>query len=317
MRGLRGFPAPMAIALAMALIASACMAAPEGPEPLIGEPDTSFLAAQPVEIAGYEGDAMEPFLSRDGAILFFNNRNDPGERTDVHWAQRELPDRFVYRGTVEGAALPGVLDGVPSMSAAGEFVFTSLRGVDDKRTIWRGIFAQGSLTQVGPVEGDVNAVRPFWVNMDSEISADGQTLYTTDSRFDPIRGMIVESNLVIAQRTPTGFERVMDSAAQLAKINSKKMEYAAALTRDLKTLYFTRVDFDILGQGGEVGFQTLVSRRASVTQPWGLPRPVASISGYAEAPTLSPDECSLYFHKRVRDRFAVFRTTRRDCGGED
>lgn len=302
-----------ALSFAFILAAFACAAAPDGPKPQAGEPDTSFEPAQRIAITGYAGDAMEPFVSRDGAILFFNNRNAPPEKTDIHWSERSGPDRFAYRGLVAGAAMDDTLDGVPSMSADDEFVFTSLRGVDDKRTIWRGRFSEGRLSALAPIEGDVNAQRVFWINMDSEISADGQTLYTTDSRFDPVRSRMVESNLVIARRSGQGFARAPDSAAQLANINSSKMEYAAALSRDLKTLYFTRVDFAVLSEGGETGFQTLVARRAAIEEPWGVPRPIASVSGYAEAPTLSPDECSVYFHKRVDGRFAIFRTTQRGC----
>lgn len=292
---------------------TACSASPSGPEPRIREADTSFLAAEPIAIMGYSGDAMEPFLSRDGEMLFFNNLNNPAEATDIHWAMRIGPDSFEYRGTVNGAAMPDVLDGVPSMSAGGELVFTSLRGVDDKRTIWRGRFAGGTLKDVAAVQGNVNAERAFWVNMDSEIRADGQMLYSTDSRFDPLRGRIVESNLIAARRSGDGFQRVTDSLDRFANINSSKLEYAAALSRDLLTLYFTRADIEALAEGDAAGFSTLVARRATKDDPWGVPRPIASIKGYAEAPTVSPDECSLYFHKRVEGRFAIMRTTKSEC----
>ncbi|MFQ6087920.1 MAG: hypothetical protein ACE5K0_03340 [Candidatus Methanofastidiosia archaeon] len=32
-----------------------------------------FKNPQKVEIIGYDGDALEPFISRDGQYLFFNN----------------------------------------------------------------------------------------------------------------------------------------------------------------------------------------------------------------------------------------------------
>src|ERR671926_14237 len=35
-----------------------------------------FGTPQRVTIRGYDGEAMEPFITRDGRYLFFNNRND-------------------------------------------------------------------------------------------------------------------------------------------------------------------------------------------------------------------------------------------------
>ncbi|MEM6267168.1 MAG: hypothetical protein AAF707_06555 [Pseudomonadota bacterium] len=298
---------------ALLALASACAASPSGPEPQAGEPVTDFGAPQPIAITGYDGDAMEPFLARDGTRLFFNNRNDPADQTDIHWAERSGPDSFAYRGRVDGAALPDVLDGVPSMSEDGTFVFTSLRGVDDKRTIWRGRFAEGKLSALRPVTGSVNIERAFWVNMDSEISADGRVLVTTDSRFDPLRGRVAESNLVYAEASDDAYLRAENNAELFARINSNLLEYAAAMTRDLKTLYFTRADFEALAAGDPAGFQTLVATRTRIDAPWGVPRPIASIKGYAEAVTLSPDECSLYFHQRVDARFVIMRTTKTSC----
>lgn len=52
-------------------------------------PDShAFANPQPVALLGYDGDAMEPFLSRDGRYLLFNNRNDPSVNTNLHFAER-------------------------------------------------------------------------------------------------------------------------------------------------------------------------------------------------------------------------------------
>ena len=61
----------------------ALLAAPSGVAARPAPAWATFGAAQPVTILGYADHAMEPFLSRDGAILFFNNRNDPPEQTDL------------------------------------------------------------------------------------------------------------------------------------------------------------------------------------------------------------------------------------------
>ena len=59
------------VAAAM-LLAAACVArAEDATKPSV------WSQPQPVKIEGYRGDAMEPFLSRDGATLFFKRRTIP------------------------------------------------------------------------------------------------------------------------------------------------------------------------------------------------------------------------------------------------
>ena len=50
--------------------------------------------------------------------------------------------------------------------------------------------------------------------------------------------------------------------------------------------------------------------RAKVTKPFGKPRKIAAITGFAEAPALSPDEKSLYYHLKVNGTFQIYRVTR-------
>src|SRR5258706_3162926 len=87
-----------------------------GPMPVV------WSQPQPVRIEGYTGDAMEPFLSRDGAFLFFNTRNDPKVDTDIHFARRKDDLTFVHQGVLKGTQSKG-LDGVPTMSRDGRFCF--------------------------------------------------------------------------------------------------------------------------------------------------------------------------------------------------
>ena len=50
--------------------------------------------------------------------------------------------------------------------------------------------------------------------------------------------------------------------------------------------------------------------RSKVTEPFGKPRKIEAISGFAEAPALSPDEKSLYYHLNVNGTFVIYRVTR-------
>src|SRR5574341_173216 len=58
----------------------------------------AFGAPQRVAILGYDGDAMEPFVTKDGRYLLFNNRNDPRTNPNLHFAARVDDLTFHYRG---------------------------------------------------------------------------------------------------------------------------------------------------------------------------------------------------------------------------
>src|ERR1700689_2216705 len=89
----------------------------------------NFFNLQRVSIRGYDGDAMEPFLSRDGKILFFNNLNDPKVNTDLYWAERVDDLTFQFKGEVGGVNTPA-LEGVASLDRDGMFYFVSPRSYD-------------------------------------------------------------------------------------------------------------------------------------------------------------------------------------------
>jgi hypothetical protein len=48
----------------------------------------AFGKPERVAIRGYDGDAMEPYVTKDGRYLLFNNRNDPRIDTNLHFARR-------------------------------------------------------------------------------------------------------------------------------------------------------------------------------------------------------------------------------------
>jgi hypothetical protein len=48
----------------------------------------SFGQPQKVNIICYADNVMEPFLSRDGTILFFNNLNNPSVNTNIFFASK-------------------------------------------------------------------------------------------------------------------------------------------------------------------------------------------------------------------------------------
>jgi hypothetical protein len=65
-----------------------------------GRPTKPTAPSQPerVTIRGYKGEAMEPFITRDGRYLFFNNLNDPAVNTNLYYAERVDDLTFEFRG---------------------------------------------------------------------------------------------------------------------------------------------------------------------------------------------------------------------------
>jgi hypothetical protein len=138
-----------------------------------------FSNPQRVLIRGYDGDVMEPFISRDGRHLFFNNRNDPPAQTRLFLATPAAGGDFQFAGPVTGShAGDPALDAVASMDEESHFYFISTRSYPTThQTVYTGNFANRRLRGVHLVPGDFSASGPGWVTMDAEISADGSWLY--------------------------------------------------------------------------------------------------------------------------------------------
>ena len=131
--------------------------------------------AQPVkvEINGYGGNIMEPFLSGDGNTLLFNNLNGPPENTNLHWATKISDTIFLYKGEITGVNTTD-LEGVPTLDNAGNLYFVSNRNyANTLSTLYQCNFSNGTATNVQLIN-DVTQVQAGWVNFDVEVSADGQ-----------------------------------------------------------------------------------------------------------------------------------------------
>lgn len=260
-----------------------------------------FVDPERVAIRGYVGDAMEPFITRDGRYLLFNNRNDPSVNTDLHYGERVDDLTFEYRGEIAGVNTPA-LEGVPTMDRSNVIYFVSTRSYDQTfSTIYRGVFDRGRVTDVALVRG-ISRAQPGWVNFDVEVSASGDTLYYVESRFR--QDGPATADIAIARRVDTGFERLPNSDEIMKHVNSESLEYAACISSDELTLFFTRA-------GKSEPIPTIyMARRSRVGEPFQEPRPVSAIRGFVEGPTLSSDERSLYYHKRHEDRFVIQKVTR-------
>ncbi len=267
---------------------------------------SDFQSPERVTILGYSDHAMEPFLTRDGRYLLFNNLNHPAVDTNLHYAERLDDTTFQYRGQLAGVNTPA-LEGVPTLDLAGTLYFVSPRSYPQTlSTIYRGAFAGGEVSGVELVPG-VSLLSPGMVNFDVEVSPDGTTLYFVDSLFGPEGPQTAD--LVVARRTGSAFERLADTAMLMQSVNTAALEYAAAISADGLTLFFTRAG------AGESGSPAIfVANRPTTSSPFGSPERIAAIDGFVEGPTLSPDELSLYYHRLDGPQFAIYRVTRSPAG---
>jgi hypothetical protein len=265
----------------------------------------SFGASQPVAIEGWSGDAMEPFIARDGSVLFFNNRNGPGDHTDLFWARRIDSVTFHFEGPVAGANSPA-LDGVASLARDGTFAFISPRDYDKTRaTIWTGFWRDGRVERLA-LQAGLSLGKPAWFSMDAELSADGHHLYFTQNEWRP--GSFPKSSaLVLGTHEKAGWRVDPAGTAWLSLVNAAGFVYAPATSADERELYVTRLTPGGLFQPPHLDI--LVATRDEVNQPFSKPETIAAISGYVEGPSVASDG-ALYFHKKVGPRFVIMRSAR-------
>jgi len=260
-----------------------------------------FTVPVKVIVTGYNGNMMEPFISRDGNTLLFNNLNAAPENTNLHWATRVNDSTFEYKGEVTGVNTTD-LEGVPSLDQAGELYFVSTRNyVTTLSTLYQSEFANGIATNVRLVEG-LSKMQAGWLNFDVEVSADGSTLYFVDGLFNQ-SGTPTTADLAIAKKNGSGFQRISNSNSLLQNVNTNALEYAACISVDQLELYFTRVETPITPSSSPAIF---LARRQRVDEPFGVPFRIESIRGFAEAATIAPDQKTIYFHMKENDKFGLY-----------
>lgn len=190
-----------------------------------------FKNPQRVKIRGYDGGAMEPFITRDGKFLLFNSAaNAFGARKgnriapDLHFARRMDSTTFEYAGKIEGANSDS-FDGGPTLDKNNRLYFSSPREYEKTyEMLYSGQFEDGKVTEVELITGNVSKRKGGWLDMDSEISADGRTPYFTDNRWNTKHNVPKSSNMGIAKLVGDKFVRTENSGHILRNINTKELD---------------------------------------------------------------------------------------------
>jgi len=271
-----------------------------------GTPSITFTSPVKVLINGYNGNAMEPFISRDGSILFFNNLNAAPENTNIHWAKKVSDSVFDYQGEVNGINT-AALEGVPTMDQSGDFYFVSTRSYSTTlSSLYYAKFSGGNSTDVQLVKG-VSKLQSGWINFDVEVSQDGSTLYFVDGVIGQ-SGIPTVADLAIAQGSDSLFTRMSNSSEILKNINTGDLEFAACISTNQLELYFTRIILPITASSAP---QIFVSTRENINQPFKNPQKLESLGTFVEAATIAPDQRTLYYHRKEGDKFALYMIRRK------
>ncbi len=283
----------------LALLIFSCSSSDE--EESIIDTTIQFGSPQRVTVQGYDGQIMEPFLSRDGTTLFFNNLNNPSVDTNLHWSTRISNTLFEYQGELQGVATVS-LEGVPTMDQNNTmyYVYTG-DYFQTLQSIYTGSYNQGSMSNITVVE-NLSMNEPGWLNFDVEVSNDGQSLYFVDGRYDETGGPH-EANFAIARKNGNEFQRDPNSDMLLANINTEDLEYAAAISKNELELCFTRI-IGAISVNSEA--HIYIATRTATNLPFSVPQEITEITGFVEGPTFSADDNGLYYHKKENEDFVLY-----------
>lgn len=270
-----------------------------------------FVRNTEVRILGYDGDAMEAFISRDGRYMFFNSGHGAARDKDIYYAERIDDYTFQYKGEVKNVNTKAV-DGVPTMDKDGNFYYVSTHAYGPRNlvTVYGGKFEDGAVKNIRPAP-ELSLGEPGWLNMDIEISADGRTLYSTQTWFGD-GAPPTKSYFFYAEKAGDRFIPRDDSPRIFKQINKDEVVYGATISNDELEILYTR----LVRKGGAIKVESLRAARPDKNSPFGQPKVIKTITGFSEAPALTDDGRLIYYHKKdvAAGVFKLYALHRRDPG---
>ena len=278
----------------------------------ITNPDniSEFTNEKKVTITGYSSDAMEPYISKNNNYLFFNNNQDVNGK-ELYYAIRVNDTIFEFKGEVQGVNTTFV-DGNPTMDAQNNFYFISTRDLDTgNKTIFSGVFNNGTITNLYKVSGTINISTPYWINMGVEVSKDGNTLYVSNAKFNIGDNFPNKGNIRFAIKTNYEFNIPNNEADILVNINTDEaIEYAGEVSFDELELFYSQVTLS-----NPPIFKLYYAKRNQTNGIFGKPVSITepfkdNLNAFVEGPSLSNDGKRLYYHKLENNTFSIFMLSR-------
>lgn len=268
---------------------------------------------QPTRIDGYGDDCMEPFITGDGKYLLFNNSNSPFVDTHIHLCKRIGENHFQHLGILVGSVSKSK-DMAPTIDAEGRLFYTCLLSYEkDGQSIYCGDFAGETLKNIAPANGDISPRKPGEINMDCDISSDGKTLVLSRAHFANPFLPPDKSDLAIVEKENGKFSLNPQGQSVLSKLNTSALEYAPCQTADQLELYFTRASkkaATVDAKKFDPYFRIMVARRNNRFSAYEEPERLEPLTGFIEAPTITKDKQEMFFHKKVDEKFRIFRAKR-------
>ena len=152
-----------------------------------GIPERVYIDDLPPGAFGQPLSTEEPFISREGRVLFFNS-GDKENKKDLHFA-RLVHGRWVYQGEIGGVNSRSETQGAASLDRGGNLYYVDTRAPRMLRVgHWQE--SSGTVTAIEDFTA-VPARRPelfrgrIHGNMDIEISADGNTAVISRATWEP------------------------------------------------------------------------------------------------------------------------------------
>jgi len=279
----------------------------------ITDPETNnsdFSNERKVSINGYSSDAMEPFISKDDGYMFFNNHQGVNSK-DIYYAEKIDDTTFLFKGEVQGVNTEFV-DGNPTMDANNNFYFISTRDLDSGiKTIFSGIFNNGTVSNLHKINGTVNIPTPYWINMGVEISTDNKTLFTSNAKFNIGDNFPNEGNIRFAVKTNDEYNIPSNEADILININNdQSIQYAGETSIDELEIFYSQVTLS-----DPPIFKLFYSNRSKLDEVFSIPQEITepfkdNPNAFVEGPSLSADSKRLYYHKLENEVFSIFMLSR-------
>ncbi len=262
----------------------------------------AFGAEILITINGLTFDAMEPFLSNDENLLFFNSLN-AGGNTNLHYAQRVDDSTFTYIGLVDGTVdtSGNHLDAVASMDSTNYFYWVSLRNYPNiYENLHSGFFNGTSVSDVKRVYGNFNIPTLGWIIMDAAVSNQGTHLYYCNAYFDFINnscgvGIPCSASIGVALKiNDSTFNKLPNTDAIFSLVNDTNyLVYAPEISNDGLELYFTRLLKNTFNT------QVCVAVRNNINDNFSAPQIIHQNNGFApEGPSINANNTKLYYHQK-------------------
>lgn len=259
-----------------------------------------FTSSHEIALLDYAGDAMEPGISSDGQLLFFNSN---GGDKNLFVAKRN--DDFSYNSVRKLSEInSSSVDSSPEVVDESLFFTSLVNYPGNSKTLFIGEINGDKIQNVKPLKGNLYTGNLQETSLDPDVTANQEILFFVQGRFGG-GSMPKAMDIQLAYHISGESYVVPNNSSEILKnINTDNLEYAPAISKDGRELFFTRATKS--ASGNIVKVEIMQATRERLSQSFGQSKVVSVADGFVEGPSLSADGKFLYYHKKVGDKFIIF-----------